>query len=174
MDSGVSLLANCPPTASGAWLMKRGWIMQCCSVLFSCWSSAPAHGPLTPGFRREIRRHSRVRLIPPQNSPKKSRYYFSGEQRMKRNQRTGLAKLAFRFVLTIGIVNLFADLTYEGARSITGPFLGSLGASATVIGIVVGLGELLGYSLRSISGFLADKTHRYWLVAFVGYAVIML
>jgi len=93
---------------------------------------------------------------------------------MSKNSRTGLAKLAFRFVLVIGIVNLFADLTYEGARSITGPFLGSLGASATVIGIVVGLGELLGYSLRSVSGFLADKTHRYWFVAFVGYVINML
>lgn len=59
-----------------------------------------------------------------------------------------MAKIAFRFVLTIGIVNLFADFTYEGARSITGPFLGSLGASATAIGIIVGFGELLGYSLR--------------------------
>src|SRR5229473_2952653 len=93
---------------------------------------------------------------------------------MTKNQRTTLAKLAFRFVLTIGIVNLFADLTYEGARSITGPFLGSLGASATMIGIVVGFGELLGYSLRSVSGFLADKTHRYWVVAFVGYVINML
>ena len=93
---------------------------------------------------------------------------------MSRNKQTKLAKLAFRFVLTIGIVNLFADFTYEGARSITGPFLGSLGASATVIGIVVGFGELLGYSLRSISGFFADKTHKYWVVAFVGYFINML
>ncbi len=92
---------------------------------------------------------------------------------MKRNRRT-LAQTAFRFVLTIGVVNLFADLTYEGARSITGPFLGSLGASATAIGIVVGLGELLGYSLRSVSGFVADKTHKYWLVAFIGYIINML
>src|SRR6266446_4121575 len=93
---------------------------------------------------------------------------------MSRNKQTKLAKLAFRFVLTIGIVNLFADFTYEGARSITGPFLGSLGASATVIGIVVGFGELLGYSLRSISGFFADKTHKYWFVVFVGYIINML
>ena len=76
---------------------------------------------------------------------------------MKKNQRKSAAKLAFRFVVIIGIANLFADLTYEGARSITGPFLGSLGASATVIGFVVGFGELLGYSLRSISGFFADS-----------------
>ena len=93
---------------------------------------------------------------------------------MKKNQRQSLAKIAFRFVLTIGIVNLFADFTYEGARSITGPFLGSLGASATVIGFVVGFGELLGYSLRSISGFFADKTHKYWVVTFVGYFINML
>ena len=93
---------------------------------------------------------------------------------MSRNKQTYLAKLAFRFVLTIGIVNLFADFTYEGARSITGPFLGSLGASATVIGIVVGFGELVGYSFRSVAGFFADKTHRYWVVAFVGYFINML
>jgi hypothetical protein len=43
-------------------------------------------------------------------------------------------------MLIIGIVNLFADFTYEGARSIIGPFMGSLGASATAIGIVVGFG----------------------------------
>jgi predicted MFS family arabinose efflux permease len=93
---------------------------------------------------------------------------------MNKKQQTNLGKLAFRFVLTIGIVNLFADLTYEGARSITGPFLGSLGASAATIGAVAGFGELLGYSLRSVSGYFADKTHRYWLVAFIGYAINML
>jgi hypothetical protein len=67
---------------------------------------------------------------------------------MAKKARGKLAKLALRFVLIIGIVNLFADLTYEGARSITGPFLGSLGASAATIGVVVGFGELLGYALR--------------------------
>lgn len=63
-----------------------------------------------------------------------------------------IAKTACGFVLVIGIVNLFADMTYEGARSITGPFLGSLGASATVVGVVAGTGELLGYSMRSYAG----------------------
>src|SRR5438270_7046385 len=93
---------------------------------------------------------------------------------MTKKHQTTLAKLAFRFVFIIGIVNLFADFTYEGARSIIGPFMGSLGASATVIGFVVGFGELLGYGLRSVSGLIADKTHKYWIVAFVGYAVNML
>jgi len=85
-----------------------------------------------------------------------------------------LSKLAFKFVMIVGIVNLFADMTYEGGRGIAGPFLGLLGASATVVGFVAGFGELLGYSLRSVSGYIADKTHRYWAVIFVGYAVNML
>lgn len=85
-----------------------------------------------------------------------------------------VAKLAFRFVLTIGIVNLFADMTYEGARSINGPFLGSLGASAAIVGFVAGFGELLGYGLRSVSGYLADRTRQYWLVALMGYFINML
>ncbi|HXY03156.1 MAG TPA: MFS transporter [Terriglobales bacterium] len=82
-----------------------------------------------------------------------------------------VAKLAFRFVLIIGIVNFFADMTYEGGRSITGPFLGMLGANAAVVGFVAGLGELVGYGLRSVTGYLVDKTHKYWIFAFVGYAV---
>src|SRR5437763_176125 len=81
---------------------------------------------------------------------------------------------ALQFVLIIGIANFFADFTYEGARGIVGPFLGSLGASAVIIGFVAGLGELLGYGLRSVSGYFADKSHRHWAFAFVGYAVNML
>lgn len=93
---------------------------------------------------------------------------------MRKGMLTTTAATALAFVLLIGIVNLFADFTYEGGRSIMGLFLGTLGASATVVGVVAGLGELLGYSLRSVSGFLADKTHRYWIVTFVGYTVNML
>ena len=85
-----------------------------------------------------------------------------------------VAKIAFRFVLIIGIINFFADMTYEGARAITGPFLGSLGASAAIVGFVAGFGELVGYALRSVSGYFADKTRQYWTVTFVGYAINML
>src|SRR5437763_3700062 len=90
---------------------------------------------------------------------------------MPKNHSNQIAKLAFRFVLIIGVVNLFADMAYEGGRSITGPYLGTLGASATIIGIVAGLGEFLGYSLRSVSGYFADKTQRYWVATFIGYIV---
>jgi predicted MFS family arabinose efflux permease len=81
---------------------------------------------------------------------------------------------ALHFVIIIGIANFFADFTYEGARAIIGPFLGSLGASAAIVGFVAGLGELMGYGLRSVSGYFADKSHRHWVFAFVGYTINML
>ena len=81
---------------------------------------------------------------------------------------------ALHFVLIIGIANFFADFTYEGARGIIGPFLGSLGASAAIVGLVAGLGELMGYGLRSVSGYFADKSHKHWAFAFVGYTINML
>jgi MFS family permease len=80
----------------------------------------------------------------------------------------------FRFVILIGVVNLFADLTYEGARSITGPFLAQLGATAAIISIVSGAGEFVGYSLRAVAGYVADKTGRYWALTFLGYAINLL
>lgn len=52
-------------------------------------------------------------------------------------------KTALKFVILLGIVSLFADMTYEGARSITGPYLAILGASGAVVGIVSGFGELM-------------------------------
>ena len=76
---------------------------------------------------------------------------------------------ALRFILFLGVVSLFADMTYEGARSIVGPFLQSLGANATEVGIVVGFGEMIAASLRFFSGKLVDRTRAYWLVAFLGY-----
>jgi len=85
-----------------------------------------------------------------------------------------MAKVALRFVLVIGVVQLFADMTYESARSIVGPFLGSLGASATVVGFTAGFGELMGYAFRSVTGYFADKTHKYWTFIFTGYLINML
>jgi MFS family permease len=81
---------------------------------------------------------------------------------------------AFRFVITVGVISLFADMTHEGGRSIFGPYLSHLGASATVVGVAAGLGELIGYTLRFVSGRLADKTGRYWAIATFGYVLNLL
>jgi predicted MFS family arabinose efflux permease len=78
---------------------------------------------------------------------------------------------AMQFIVMLGVVSLFADMTYEGARSITGPYLGVLGASAAVVGIVSGFGELIGYAIRLLSGWLGDRTQRYWAVTITGYAL---
>lgn len=81
---------------------------------------------------------------------------------------------ALKFVVLLGVVSLFADMTYEGARSAVGPFLGLLGASAFAIGLVSGGGELVGYTLRLWSGRLADRTQRYWAITFAGYGLNLL
>jgi predicted MFS family arabinose efflux permease len=82
--------------------------------------------------------------------------------------RTGLS-----FVLLFGAVNLFADMSYEGARSVTGPFLATLGASGFIVGTVTGFGEFLGYALRLASGRWADRSHLYWPITLGGYVVQM-
>jgi MFS family permease len=78
---------------------------------------------------------------------------------------------ALRFVVSLGIVSLFADFTYEGGRSIVGPFLASLGASAFFAGAVAGFGEFFGYTIRLFSGRFVDRTHKDWLILSVGYVV---
>ena len=88
--------------------------------------------------------------------------------------RPGNIRNAVLFVILMGIVSLFADMTYEGARSITGPYLGMLGASAAAIGIIAGLGELLGYAVRLLSGYLSDRTRSYWTITIVGYLINLL
>src|SRR6476469_4155098 len=67
-----------------------------------------------------------------------------------------------RTVLWLGVVSLLVDLVYEGARSITGPFLASLGASALTVGLVTGAGEAAALGFRLFSGPAADRTGRYW------------
>jgi MFS family permease len=74
----------------------------------------------------------------------------------------------------MGIVSLFADMTYEGAHSIIGPFLKDLGATATQVGIVAGLGEMIAAGLRVLSGRLADRTRAYWTITTLGYVLNLL
>src|SRR5438067_5808114 len=78
-------------------------------------------------------------------------------------------RTAFRFIVALGFVSLFADMTYEGAHSVIGPLLKDLGATATEVGIIAGLGEMIAASLRYFSGRLADKTRAYWTITTLGY-----
>ena len=80
----------------------------------------------------------------------------------------------WHFVLCFGLVSLFADMVYEGARSIIGPYLATLGASATIVGVVAGAGEFIGYGLRVVSGYLVQRRGHYWAWTITGYALTVL
>ncbi len=78
-----------------------------------------------------------------------------------------------RVILLLGIVSLLGDIAYEGARSVLGPFLATLGVSAFTLGLVVGFSEFASYGFRLISGYLVDRSRRYWLMTFLGYGLIL-
>jgi len=65
-------------------------------------------------------------------------------------------------------------MVYEGARSIIGPYLATLGASATVVGIVAGAGEFIGYGLRVVTGYAVVRTRHYWTWTILGYALTVI
>ncbi|WOX55036.1 MFS transporter [Methanoculleus palmolei] len=84
----------------------------------------------------------------------------------------GRHRAAYAVIILFGIVSLFGDIIYEGARSVSGPYLHLLGAGALAVGVVAGLGEFLGYALRLVSGYLADTTRHYWAITFIGYGML--
>jgi len=89
----------------------------------------------------------------------------SDERQIKR-------KSIFLIVL-FGLISLLGDVIYEGARSVHGPYLKTLGANALIVGFVVGLGEVLGYAIRIISGYLSDKSKLPWLFIILGYGLLL-
>ena len=82
-------------------------------------------------------------------------------------------KSAMQLIILFGLVSLFGDIIYEGARSVNGPYLKTLGANAALVGLIAGIGEFLGYAIRLLSGYFADKTKGYWVFTFVGYGLLV-
>ncbi len=89
------------------------------------------------------------------------------------NKKTGLYSkgAAVFFLVLTGVVSLFADMNYEGGRSVVGQYLKLLGSSALALGMAAGLGEFVGYAFRLISGALADRTRKYWWFIIGGYII---
>jgi hypothetical protein len=81
---------------------------------------------------------------------------------------------AIGFIVCLGVVSLFADMTYEGARSVIGPYLKDLGATALEVAFIAGFSEMLGSGLRYFSGRFADRTQAWWAIVFAGYAMNVL
>jgi hypothetical protein len=87
---------------------------------------------------------------------------------MEQNKRKAL-----QLILLFGLVSLFGDIIYEGARSVNGPYLKVLGANALAVGFIAGLGEFMGYGIRLLSGYFSDKTKAYWFFTILGYALLI-
>jgi predicted MFS family arabinose efflux permease len=111
-------------------------------------------------------------MVPPQTRLPAERTHMTVNRAGVRQRISG-ASPALKFVLMIGVMSFFADFTYEGSRSIIGPYLGLLGAGALAIAVITGFGEFLGYGLRLVSGRSADRTGRYWPITIGGYVLQM-
>ena len=81
--------------------------------------------------------------------------------------------LAYKAIILFGIVSLLGDIIYEGCRGLVPDYLKFLGATAFIVGVIGGLGEFIGYSVRLVSGFLADTIKSYWLFIFLGYGLLV-
>ncbi len=89
------------------------------------------------------------------------------------SERGTLKKGAFQLIIFLGVISLLGDIIYETARGVSGQYLNIMGVNATTVGFIVGLGELLGYGIRVISGHLADRTKSYWLFTGIGYGLLI-
>lgn len=83
------------------------------------------------------------------------------------------SKRAYLAILLLGVVSLLGDIVYEGCRGITPTYLTYLGATAFLVGLICGFGELIGYAMRFVGGYLADTTKAYWAFTFLGYGLII-
>jgi len=81
-------------------------------------------------------------------------------------------RLAIQLIIVFGVISLFSDAIFEGARSVNGPYLKTLGANAALVGLVAGLAEMLGYLVRLLTGAWADKSRAYWAFTIAGYATL--
>ena len=84
-----------------------------------------------------------------------------------------IKRKAIELIVLFGLISLFGDILYEGARSVNGPYLKTLGVSASIVGLIAGTGELIGYAIRLLSGYFADRTKAYWLFVFIGYGLLI-
>jgi len=82
-----------------------------------------------------------------------------------------LSRISLITFILLSLVSLFADMTYEGARSVSGAYLEVLSATA-VFASLASIGEFLGYIMRFVSGIVAGylkSSKGYWGLTFIGY-----
>lgn len=77
----------------------------------------------------------------------------------------------WRLVIGLGLVSLTIDMVSDGSISVGGAFLGQLGASAVLVGLITGGAAAIALVLRLVTGPWVDRTGRYWDFTMAGYAV---
>jgi MFS family permease len=100
-------------------------------------------------------------------------FYNNKNNGEKLTEQKDLRRKAYVAILLMGIVSMLGDIVYESGRGIAPDYLYFLGASAFLVGLTSGIGELVGYGMRLVSGPLADRSHAYWLFIFLGYGLIL-
>jgi MFS family permease len=77
-----------------------------------------------------------------------------------------------RNVIALGLVSLFTDISSEMVFGLLPLFLtGPLGASRTLLGLVEGVAEMLGYTVRMASGTASDRVQKRKPLVLIGYAL---
>ncbi|MGI0048477.1 MAG: MFS transporter [Nitrososphaera sp.] len=77
-----------------------------------------------------------------------------------------------RNVVALGLVSLFTDISSEMVFGLLPLFLtGQLGASRTLLGLVEGVAEMLGYTVRMASGTVSDRVQKRKPLVLIGYSV---
>ncbi len=87
-----------------------------------------------------------------------------------------LNKKHLKVFIFLSLVSLFADMTYEGGKSIFGSYAKVLGASALLASLAMG-GEFLSHVSRFVSGIVATRLRSskvYWSLTIFGYLINLL
>jgi MFS family permease len=100
-------------------------------------------------------------------------YVFIGVKNMKSKDRSLFISSAI-FIVLMGIISMLSDMTHEGAKSIYGSFLSLTGATPSVISFISGFGEFISCSLILLTGFIANKSKKYWTMTIIGYMINLL
>ena len=91
---------------------------------------------------------------------------------MSENNEYDSSVTGIRNVIALGFVSLFTDISSEMVFGLLPLFLTTqIGASRTLLGLVEGTGEMVGYTVRMPSGTVSDKIQKRKPLVLIGYSL---